>query len=309
MMFFRSLYELKSRRVFLVSFSLSSVIVLLLMFFILYRYGFPPLEAAQVKVTKDIIVVLGFFVMLLISLMGFLLMVRFIGSLETLAKQIAGKTAQLLEEETDDAEENEVNVLNRNFDKLCSSMQEKMQLINEYSGKLIAANDKLAELITTDELTKLFNKRYFYPRLLEEAARADRYHHPLSAIILDVDNFKHYNDTYGHVFGDQLLQGIGQLIKNNVREIDLPFRYGGDEFSIILPDCDISAAQNVAIRLSRAVATHHFEKADKTFLDDITISCGVTSYHEGNLEDFVKRADQLLYQAKSEGRSKVISSE
>jgi len=306
MIFFRSLIAMKARRTLLVFFGLSYVITLLIIIYILYQYVFPQLHSDQIFDIRSTLTY-GLLTTILISLLGFFLMSRLIGSLEALTKEIIEKSEQMFEEKKGFKEESEIDALKNNFDKLYNELHEKMQTVTEYSEKLFDTNTKLSELVITDELTGLFNRRHFNHRLLEEINRAERYKNKLSLIMIDVDNFKDYNDIYGHLLGDKVLQSLGELIKKTIRRSDISFRYGGDEFAIILPDCDSPFAEDVARKIFSTIANHSFENLGDSFSGNVTISCGVTSY-AGDLEDFVKKADRLMYEAKKAGKGTVIGS-
>ncbi len=173
---------------------------------------------------------------------------------------------------------------------------ENKQLLHELKEK----NSELAILSITDELTGLYNKRHFYIKLTEEMTRAHRQNHPLSLFIFDIDNFKLYNDTNGHLAGDKVLQTIGALtIKNTRKHVDFAFRYGGDEFTVILTESDEKIALTVAERLRIA-----FQKLN---LDKVKLSIGITIFVKlDTAETIVARADKALYNAKASGGNKSI---
>jgi diguanylate cyclase (GGDEF)-like protein len=156
-----------------------------------------------------------------------------------------------------------------------------------------------------DELTGLFNRRHFEERLKEEIARHSRYGDPFSVFMLDLDNFKTYNDVYGHPAGDTLLGQIGAIIKNSVRDADQAFRYGGDEFVVILPQTARSDAHVVAERLRRQIADE-MEKKSLT----VTCSIGLASYPADGViaGELVIGADTALYYAKWTGGNRTYSS-
>ena len=165
--------------------------------------------------------------------------------------------------------------------------------------------DELKKLSITDGLTQLFNSRYFYTQLKGEIERFNRYGHKLSLLLLDIDNFKEYNDNYGHLEGDKILVRLGRIIKSCLRKMDTAYRYGGEEFTIILPGTHGEEARTVAERLRVAVATEDFTGGRNVGLK-ITISIGVTQYrHEEKISSFVQRADQAMYKSKQAGRDKV----
>jgi diguanylate cyclase (GGDEF)-like protein len=161
--------------------------------------------------------------------------------------------------------------------------------------------DELKKLSITDGLTQLYNSRYFYNQLKGEIERFNRYGHQLSLLLLDIDHFKEYNDTCGHLEGDKILVRIGGIIKSCLRKMDTAYRYGGEEFTVILPGTHGEEARTVAERLRTAVAAEDFSSGRK-----ITISIGVTQYRQDEkISSFVQRADQAMYQSKQAGRNKV----
>lgn len=151
--------------------------------------------------------------------------------------------------------------------------------------------DELAKLSITDNLTGLFNQRHFHNKLKEEVNRANRQNHPLSLILLDLDNFKKYNDTYGHLAGDRILAQAGKIILSNIREnVDTAFRYGGDEFAIILVEADKEIVLNTSERIKKG-----FEKGD-----GVTASLGFATYQkEMDANDLIALADKDLYESKN----------
>ncbi|WP_319524610.1 diguanylate cyclase [uncultured Desulfosarcina sp.] len=165
--------------------------------------------------------------------------------------------------------------------------------------------DELKKLSITDGLTQLYNSRHFYAQLKGEIERCNRYDHKLSLLLLDIDNFKDYNDTYGHLEGDKILVRLGRVIKSCLRNMDTAYRYGGEEFTIILPDTDVDEARTVAERLRAAVSAEDFTDGIRPGVR-ITISIGVTQYfREEKIASFVQRADQAMYRSKQAGRNKV----
>jgi two-component system, cell cycle response regulator len=165
--------------------------------------------------------------------------------------------------------------------------------------------EELKKLSITDGLTQLYNSRYFYSQIKGEIERFKRYGHKLSMLLLDIDHFKDYNDTHGHLEGDKILVRIGRIIKSCLRKMDTAYRYGGEEFTIILPGTPGEEAKTVAERLRTAVAAEDFTGGDHPG-SRITISIGVTQYcHDEPVSSFVQRADQAMYHSKQSGRNKV----
>ena len=162
--------------------------------------------------------------------------------------------------------------------------------------------DRLKELAITDDLTKLYNSRHFYSQLENEINRYKRYQRPLSLLLIDVDHFKEYNDTYGHLEGDKVLFNIAKLIKSCLRTMDTAYRYGGEEFTVILPETTCDAAMMVSERINEVVKDDLFIEDDKK---DLSVSIGVTEYLPGELvTEFVRRADKAMYMAKEGGRNR-----
>jgi len=164
---------------------------------------------------------------------------------------------------------------------------------------LIESEKKFRKLSITDELTGLFNVRYFFNELKAEIERTDRYSKPLSLIFVDINDFKDYNDRYGHLEGDQVLRKIAQAIQSCMRGSDTAYRYGGDEFVGILPETHEQGAAAVAERIRKIVKTHKYlPNPDKAV--SITASVGVAEYTPGEgVAAFVKRADKNMYVAKN----------
>jgi diguanylate cyclase (GGDEF)-like protein len=171
----------------------------------------------------------------------------------------------------------------------------------------ISLHSELTRLATTDGLTGLYNHRMFQERLTEEIMRAKRYKRKLFILMIDIDHFKKFNDTYGHQTGDEVLKTVARIIKDNTRSIDFSARYGGEEFVIILPDTDCKNALTVAERLRKAVENFPFILKDGT-KTNITISIGISCYPEDSTEkdDLIKKADKALYHAKQTGRNRTV---
>lgn len=163
--------------------------------------------------------------------------------------------------------------------------------------------EQLQELAITDGLTKLYNSRHFYHQMEIEINRFNRYGHPLSLLLIDIDRFKHYNDHHGHLEGDKILRETARLIVSCMRKMDSAYRYGGEEFTVILPETDFAAAVLVAQRI-RETVEDNFRSAPE--FEKITVSIGVTQYTAGDsLTEFIRRADRAMYMAKEAGRNQI----
>ncbi len=158
---------------------------------------------------------------------------------------------------------------------------------------------KLEHLSITDPLTEIFNHRHFIHALDQEIDRAQRYPQPLCLLMLDIDDFKLYNDTYGHPGGDNLLSGITRVLEKNLRKVDIVCRYAGDEFAVILPQTTVPGAHTIADKIRTDIERSHFER-------QVTVSIGIAGFNRPmDRRDMIMKADQALYQSKRGGRNKV----
>lgn len=166
---------------------------------------------------------------------------------------------------------------------------------------------KYRELSMIDDLTQLCNSRYFHQQLSMEIDRADRYEQPLTLLLLDLDDFKAFNDAYGHVEGDQVLFRLGQVVKRWLRHTDSAYRYGGEEFTIILPMTTNGAGTVTAERIRTEFKKEIFvPESDKKV--HMTLSIGLGEYRpREEIRAFVHRVDQFMYQAKKNGKDRVCS--
>ena len=186
-----------------------------------------------------------------------------------------------------------------------------LALLAAWSGASLD-NIRLAEnlerLAVTDDLTQVFNFRYLKAALRREVKRATRFRQPLSILMVDVDNLKKYNDRNGHLRGSFLLREIAQLFTRQVRSWDLVAKYGGDEFTVILPQTDRLGAAAVGERLRAAVASHQFPLAEP---GAITVSMGIANFPDDadSVPGLIEAADRALYLAKRTGRNRVEGSE
>jgi len=167
--------------------------------------------------------------------------------------------------------------------------------------------ERVEKLSITDSLTGLFNHRYFYERLSEEISRANRFGNRLALLMLDIDYFKNFNDTYGHQAGDTVLKSVTQIIQENIRSIDIASRYGGEELTVILPETDLEGAKTIAERIRMGIANQSFKIGNQS--THITVSIGLVCYPtDATLKsELVRKADLALYSAKNQGRNRVCT--
>jgi diguanylate cyclase (GGDEF)-like protein len=162
-------------------------------------------------------------------------------------------------------------------------------------------------LANTDSLTGLCNRRYFQERLEQEVDRAIRYHRPLSLIMIDIDHFKLYNDTHGHLQGDNVLVEVAQALEAFSRASDIVARYGGEEFALILPETDKANAEALGRRLREYVEQQTIAGVEYLPTKALTISVGIASYTPPDTKEaLINAADTALYHAKREGRNRVV---
>ncbi len=161
--------------------------------------------------------------------------------------------------------------------------------------------DALSDIAFRDELTGLFNRRYFDQRLREEINRSTRYGRNLSLILGDIDHFKSYNDDFGHQKGDEVLRSVSEMIRSSCRSSDTAARYGGEELAVILPETDIEGALKVAEKARKLIEARAGDVAGRT----VTISMGIASFGPDNdgPAELIAAADRALYKAKSAGRN------
>lgn len=180
-----------------------------------------------------------------------------------------------------------------------------MELYSMQTGLILEntmLNRKLVILSITDSLTGLYNHRYFYERVKKEVACARDNDKPLTLLIIDVDDFKNYNDTYGHLAGDYVLKTVADLVKNTVGERGLSFRYGGEEMAVILPGINTGEGVRIGWDICRAIESY------AGFKRPVTVSTGVAAFKEGSTTlELIKSADSALYIAKASGKNRVVT--
>ena len=193
---------------------------------------------------------------------------------------------------------------------LARLLREEQEKVGRANQELAERNEELKGLAEFDDLTKIPNRRMFEQELKRGWRRMVRTSRPLTLLLCDVDNFKAFNDTYGHQTGDECLVKVARAVQGSAcRPGDYAARYGGEEFAVILQDTGIEGAQHVAERICQMVRNLAFAHAGSTVAKTVTISVGAASImptHEREPEALVRKADECLYQAKGEGRNRVV---
>jgi len=190
----------------------------------------------------------------------------------------------------------------------------KINGIVETKQRLFLLSDniqKVQKTAATDGMTGLFNRKYFDNFIREEFIQAEMHDNSCSVIMIDVDNFKHYNDTNGHQLGDEVLKKVARILKDGVRRSDMAARYGGEEFVIVLPGTPRKMAENIAEKLRKTLELEKFINEEKQPKGVLTASFGVASFPENGStpEVVLKGADHCLYLAKERGRNQVVGAE
>ena len=203
-----------------------------------------------------------------------------------------------------------INITNKKHDKLIN--QKDLEFITSLANQAAIAidNAKLYELATKDGMTKLYIYRHFYTLLENEIRRCSRYKRNMSLIMMDIDNFKRINDTYGHLTGDTILKNLAIVLQESVRKIDIPARYGGEEFVVILPETDKEDACTIAERIRKNIS-QIVVKVNETQDLSPTVSIGVAQYSTDGQEakELINAADTALYYSKHNGKNMVSTYE
>jgi diguanylate cyclase len=188
------------------------------------------------------------------------------------------------------------------------AVHKEVQEAEDRIRMLEAELQHMSELVREDQLTGSLNRRGLDDVFERESARADRRNTPLCAAILDLDNFKKLNDTYGHLAGDGALKHLVKVVRDTLRSMDVIARFGGEEFVILMPETEVDAAAAAMVRVQRELTRHFFMHDNEKML--ITFSCGVAlRYPNEDQASLVARADRAMYQAKQTGKNRVVVAE
>ena len=248
----------------------------------------------------------------LMSCAAFLLMYRSMRKIREVTEEAgsfykelhgAGAVAGDANEEND-----EVQRISHYVTDMIGELRRKINDVDQYAQDLDHANKKLMEVAVVDGMTQLYNHKHIRNLLVTELRRAERFSHPLAIMMIDIDDFKQFNDSYGHLVGDRALRDVSLIIRNNIRTVDVPARYGGEEFLVILPEATIDGGRLVAERVRQAVEEHVFDTGRGIRKTHVTISLGVAAYEGAPLTDseLISLADSRLYEAKRDGKNRVL---
>jgi diguanylate cyclase (GGDEF)-like protein len=295
-----------TRRV-LLALSLSSVLPLLVLAYVLYRYVLPAIDPT------DSLVFFGVETLVLGTLVAMGAGAWIIWST---GRTIAGM-AHLMAHgaHTDhDSRRDDIHTLMSNFSRMFETIEHQATEINSFATRLDAAykelestNARLKETSFKDEVTGIYNRRFFSIRLEEEISRHRRFNHPVSIVLLDLDGFKAVNDEFGHAVGDDTLRDVAQILMRHSRGINVVSRYGGDEFAVLLVETSKAGARLYADRIREVIARFPFAHSKP-----VTASLGVASLPDDDVttaEDLFKLADGALYVAKRSGKNQVAASD
>ncbi len=201
----------------------------------------------------------------------------------------------------------ELGRLNFSYEQIVLELKQAKQNAELLAVNLKQANDKLRELAFRDELTGLYNHRYYQEVMASELNRSIRYKHPLSLLLIDIDFFKNVNDTFGHIVGDRVLQEVSQTMVKLVRQSDIVARYGGEEFAIVMPETGKVGGKVIAQRVRRGIEQYQIKNNNQTI--SVTVSIGLVSTDMANVEitreALIAQSDKALYKAKRNGRNRV----
>jgi diguanylate cyclase (GGDEF)-like protein len=290
----------------LVALTLSSVVPILVLAFVVMVLVFPTLGPGETVKFG------GLQLLVLFTLVGMLAGAYVIWDMG----RIIARMGSLMASETPvpglERRRDEVGTLMSSFNKMLLTIEQQAAEINTFATRLDAAykelestNARLKETSFKDEVTGLYNRRFFTLRLEEELSRYRRFNHPVSVALLDLDGFKAVNDEFGHSVGDDTLREVAQILMKHSRGINVVSRYGGDEFAVLLVETSKAGARLYADRIREVVAKHPFSHGKV-----VTASFGVASLPDdetGTADDLFRASDDALYAAKRAGKNQVAA--
>jgi diguanylate cyclase (GGDEF)-like protein len=296
------------KRKVLLALALSAVLPLGVLAHVVYGYVLPNLDPGKSVQAFGVQLLLAF------TLMAMLLGAYVIYDLGRMVARVAEMMGRKDRLASLGARGDEVATLMDSFSKLLGTIEQQAGEINRFATQLDAAykelestNEKLKETSFKDEVTGLYNRRFFSIRLEEELSRHRRFNHPVSIVLFDLDGFKAVNDELGHAMGDETLRDIAQILMKHSRGINVVARYGGDEFAILLVETSKAGARLYADRIRQVISQYPFAHGKR-----MTASFGVASLPDDEAatsEDLYRAADDALYAAKRAGKNQVAAAE
>ena len=288
---------------------LACVIPLLILTYVSHVHILPLLDPETHATIVKLLPVLIIFTGLLIAGGSFVIWDVAAAVARSAESIVSAKGISELEKRTD-----EIGSITASVGRMFATIEQQASEMSAFAAKLDtaykeldSANARLKELSFKDEVTGLYNRRFFWIRLEEEIGRYQRFHHAVSVILFDLDGFKKINDELGHAAGDETLRDVAQLLHQHSRGINVLARYGGDEFVILLAETPKSGAAIYAERMRQVVSTHQFAHGGR-----VSASFGIASLPEDtaeSAEELMHAADTALYAAKRAGKDKVMGYE
>jgi diguanylate cyclase (GGDEF)-like protein len=298
------------KRKVLLALALSSVLPLLVLAYVVHGFVLPALRSSETEAFYGLTALL---LSTMLAMIGGGYIIWDLG-------QTVARMAELMGNQTNVSglvtRSDEVGTLMKSFSSMLTTIEQQTTDINSFATRLDSAykeleatNAKLKETSFKDDVTGLYNRRFFTLRFEEEISRFRRFNHPVSVVVLDLDGFKSVNDELGHAGGDETLREVAQILMTHSRGINVVSRYGGDEFVILLVETSKAGARLYADRIRQVIATHPFPHGKP-----VTASFGVASLPDDELtpstatsDDLFRAADEALYTAKRAGKNQVVA--
>ncbi len=261
---------------------------------------------AQIVRLRNVTLVLVVGLLLFIGLGAYLLGLTLVRPLDRLTGGASKVAAGDLEVDLPVLSSNEVGYLTEVFNDMVARLRQGREELAAINKTLRKKNKKLHELSITDSLTGLYNRKYLMETLDNEVARSKRHKHDFAVLVIDIDDFKEYNDTYGHLAGDEVLSRLASVFKKSVRSCDYVARYGGEEFILVWPEIGPEGGVKAAERIRKKVVKENFAGDGEP--REVTVSVGVASYPKDgdDPQTIIRHADAALYQSKESGRNQVV---
>jgi diguanylate cyclase (GGDEF)-like protein len=261
---------------------------------------------AQIDRLRNLTLLMVSGLLLVIGLTAYILGLTIIRPLDRLTNGAAKVGDGNLDVDLPVVNRGEVGYMTEVFNYMVGRLRKGREELAAINQALIDKNKELEELSVTDGLTGLYNRKHLMERLTQEMTRARRYNRPFSVLMIDIDHFKKYNDTFGHLAGDEVLVRIASVFKKSIRAVDYAARYGGEEFLVMLPETGLEDALEATERIRTLVAEETFGRGNQEV--HVTLSIGVAEFPENGdtSESLIATADAALYEAKQGGRNRVV---